>query len=41
MLPDSTGREVGASFILQWFEAFFAEDEYAREATRRVLFEVS
>lgn len=42
VLPDDEQRQSapGASFILQWFESIFAEDEYARTATRRVLKEV-
>lgn len=41
VLPDDSERPAGASFILQWFGSIFAEDEYARAATRRVLMEVS
>ncbi|KAL4434501.1 hypothetical protein ABPG75_000942 [Micractinium tetrahymenae] len=43
VLPDDSQRQaaLGASFILQWFESIFAEDEYARSATRRVLTELA
>lgn len=41
VLPEDTQRLSGTSFILQWVQGFFSGDEYSREATKRVLLEVS
>ena len=41
MLPDEAEpNSSGRPFLLRWFGSIFAEDEYTRAATRRVLMEV-
>jgi hypothetical protein len=39
VLPDDV-QPVQTTFLLSWFESWFAGDDYARAATRRALLEL-